>query len=497
MREKMHGNTPDRHRMIAAAVAEALEPRRLLAGIESGILVARGTEGTDTISTRRTGTDDVIVTTNGVSQTFDMDDFTGVRLEGLGGDDTFRLIDPLTSPLVRNTTVIGGAGNDTISYATRTAALNVTVDPARGVVASGAQTDEFLGVETIVGGAGNDVFDYGNFVEIPADQREQVFPFRVEGRGGNDTFNDRLTPTLDDNFDRVTLFGGDGDDVFNDDENPGDQFFGEAGNDVLNLYENFGASGGSGIDTMSVFTWDDTVVMPPDVENLSRVGTGAVNAITVIGNDLSNRIDLSEYIESVTVQGLGGNDTIIGSSSEDSLVGGFGDDSLDGGEAVDTVDGGPGNDTLVNAEVQPGAGSIGRVGRTLIADGSWGQDLITIERVGTDDVIVRVNETSRTFDMDDFDAVLLRGNNGFDELRVLEPVVAGSLVRPITLLGGNGADTLLGSDGSSNEVLDGGEGNDFLDTRDFFGGDTAIGGNGTDSAVVDAGDTTSGVETIT
>src|SRR5687768_5936782 len=143
MREKMYGNNQDAHRMITAAVAEALEPRRLLAGIESGILVARGTEGADTISTRRTGTDDVIVTTNGVSQTFDMDNFTGVRLEGLGGNDTFNLIDPLVSPQVENTTVLGGAGDDTISYATRTASLRVSIDPAGSQMTSGAQVDSF------------------------------------------------------------------------------------------------------------------------------------------------------------------------------------------------------------------------------------------------------------------------------------------------------------------------------------------------------------------
>src|SRR5688572_6782585 len=106
MRERMHGTNRDAHRVIAAAVAETLEPRRLLAGIESGILVARGTEGADTISLRRTGGDDVIVTTNGVNQTFDMDNFTGVRLEGLGAADDFFLLDPLTSPVVRNTTVL-------------------------------------------------------------------------------------------------------------------------------------------------------------------------------------------------------------------------------------------------------------------------------------------------------------------------------------------------------------------------------------------------------
>src|SRR6478735_2865441 len=87
--------TCDAKSAIRSAVAETLEPRRLFAAIESGILVARGTANADTISLRRSGGDDVIVTTNGTNQTFDMDNFTGVRLEGLGSADTFNLIDPL------------------------------------------------------------------------------------------------------------------------------------------------------------------------------------------------------------------------------------------------------------------------------------------------------------------------------------------------------------------------------------------------------------------
>jgi hypothetical protein len=131
----------------------------------------------------------------------------------------------------------------------------------------------------------------------------------------------------------------------------------------------------------------------------------------------------------------------------------------------------------------------------LIADGSWGEDEITIERTGTDDVIVRVNDVSRQFDIDDFDAVLLRGNNGFDDIRVLDPVRTSAITRRVSLQGGSGNDVLFGSEGGT-ESVDGGDGSDFLEVRDGFGGDTAIGGNGTDAAQVDNGDTTSGIESF-
>jgi Ca2+-binding RTX toxin-like protein len=163
-------------------------------------------------------------------------------------------------------------------------------------------------------------------------------------------------------------------------------------------------------------------------------------------------------------------------------------------------------------------------------DGSWGRELITIERSGGDDVIVRANNLTRQFDMDNFDGVMLRGNAGWDDLRVLDPIVAGSLVRKVTLDGGTGNDTFTGSDGDDvlrggdgndqidaghgNDALfggggddglvgsvgldfmDGGDGNDFLGAREGSGGDTVLGGNGTDRASVDAGDETSGIETF-
>jgi Ca2+-binding RTX toxin-like protein len=427
-----------------------------------------------------------------------MDEFTGIRLEGLGAADDFFINDPLVSPEVRNTTILGGAGVDELVYAERTDELTFSLfstpnaqnptGPYDTTISSDAQLDLARDVEFFEAGSGNDTFLFGG--SNPAGD----IAFLI-GNAGDDSFiNTAGSATVE-----YSVTGGDGNDLF-EIRDAGDVNLpaGQDGDDTFRLFGDARPliiQGQDGVDTIDLANSTLTTLdlrNEDDVEIVLNVRQG-----TVIGNAANNRIVAAPDASAVTLDGLGGNDTLIGGTQNDSLVGGFGDDSLNGGAGSDVGDGGPGNDTLINIETQPGNGSIGRVGRTLIADGSWGQDLITIERTGTDDVIVRVNETSRTFDMDDFDAVLLRGNNGFDELRVLEPVVAGSLVRPITLLGGNGADTLLGSDGSSNEVLDGGEGNDFLDTRDFFAGDSAIGGNGTDSAVVDAGDTSSGVETIT
>ena len=477
------------------ALAEFLEARRLLAGIESGVLVARGTDGADVISVRRSGVDDVIVTTNGVNQTFDMDNFTGVRLEGLGGNDTFNLVDALTSPVVRNTTVLGGDGDDTLSYATRSTALTVELNVNGGSVVAGAANDAFNDVETIIGGSGNDSFL--SSVESRT--------YRMEGRGGDDTF------LLGGNFPTTpTLLGGDGNDTFGDPDDLDDAsffdpfvFFGDAGDDFVRVPENKYPAGllhgGAGTDTIrfAAPTTDDGSPTRFDLRDFDSFENGIVLRGTLIGTDGPNRL---EVIENANVQGLGGDDTLIGGFENDSLDGGAGndtiggnegDDTLDGGSGTDTMDGGSGNDTLLNGEVVPPPGSIRILNGVLTADGAWGGEDITVERVGVDDVRITIDSLVRTFDMDDFSGILVRGNNGYDRINVLQPIVAGSLARRVTVEGGNGNDSINGGDGD--EVLRGGEGDDAITANG--GADAIFGGGGNDDLVagdgrdfVDAGD---------
>jgi hypothetical protein len=64
-----------------------MESRRLLsASIEVddfGVVVATGTDRNDVIKAERVGVDDVRVTVNSLSKTFDLDDVSGFRLNGL------------------------------------------------------------------------------------------------------------------------------------------------------------------------------------------------------------------------------------------------------------------------------------------------------------------------------------------------------------------------------------------------------------------------------
>jgi Ca2+-binding RTX toxin-like protein len=184
--------------------------------------------------------------------------------------------------------------------------------------------------------------------------------------------------------------------------------------------------------------------------------------ITVLGGDGDD-----------TIVGGAGNELLLGEAGNDSLSGNEGDDTLDGGAGLDTLDGGAGNDTLLNGELVPLTPRIRIADRILFADDTWGGGDISIVRAGVDDVIVRVNDFSRQFDMDDFDGVLLRGNNGYDRITI---DASRGPIPGVTLDGGNGNDTLWSEDG--------------------VGDDMVFGGDGSDTARIDAGDITSGIETF-
>ena len=447
----------------AMPAAELLESRRLLAAtILNGVLVGTGTSSADAISVRRVLGDDVIVMINGAAQQFDMDNFTGVRLEGLGGNDTFSLLDPLVSPVVRNTTVVGGDGSDTIDYSTRTAAIMLDYN-TEGTVGSnvqqGVQRDLFFTIETLLGGSGNDTFRYGSSgPSSEGGNGEPVEPqteIRIEGRGGNDLFIDSLATFMW--LSGVTLLGGGGDDTFDADEIGSEQYFGGAGNDLFRFHNESGPdprfSGGDGVDTIDLsdtFSLGTLVDMrnTPDIEN--AIGIRAM----IIGNVLNNRLEARLLDPApVTLVGGGGNDTLVGAGSadllqgeggNDLLVGNAGNDTLDGGDGLDTLSGGTGVNVYFDGEViggDPTAPTIGIEANKLIAIGTGGDDAFSIRRHLTDNVIVTVNALSREFDMDDFNGVRLEGLGGDDTFQMIDALVS-PLVRNTTVIGGAGDDAV-------------------------------------------------------
>jgi Ca2+-binding RTX toxin-like protein len=211
---------------------------------------------------------------------------------------------------------LGGAGNDTASYATR--AVGVTVDLNN--LPDDGQASELDNVrddiETVIGGSAGDI--------LVGNTRNN----RLDGRNGNDS-----------------LIGNDGNDAL----------LGGEGNDTLEGGDgNDDMSGGAGIDSVSYanymppnmstdgveVTLDDT----PDDGGQGETDNVRGDVEIVTGSDFDDSIEGNEFEQ--TLLGGAGDDTIDGSGGDDSIVAGAGNDSIIGGIGNDTILAGLGDDTI-------------------------------------------------------------------------------------------------------------------------------------------------------
>lgn len=260
-------------------------------------------------------------------------------------------------------------------------------------------------------------------------------------------------------------------------------------------------TGDAANDTVVIGTVDVGGV-PQVTVNGQGVGSGVnASAVTSIvanlggGNDTMNlsSLDFSKFIgltiNSVTLNGHAGNDTLTGTSLGDTLNGGDGNDTLDGLAGDDHLVGGNGNDTLVggigddfidtglNDDVVSFSGT-GNLGSDAIIQAASGNlDTLVFSNLGgaiTIDIgttalqVVRAGQLSLT----------LSDANGFDN-------VQGTAYAD-TIYGNSGGNSLMGNGGNDiiygrggNDWLDGGAGNDVLYGED--GNDTLLGKGGNDS----------------
>jgi len=231
--------------------------------IAADIHTLKGGLGNDTI----TGGDGVdILWGNAGSDTFDEGDHAN-------GGDTFN----------------GGAGLDTVSYASRPVAVFVIIDALANDGQLGELDKVMVDVENVIGGAGNDT--------ITGSTADNV----LSGSDGDDT-----------------LDGGAGNDRFDE----GDQ---ANGHDTM--------IGGAGIDTVDYSGRSADLTVRMDGTPASGEAAGAegdrIGAVTAGVDDVEN-----------VIGGIG-EDTITGNSSDNQLEGGPDTDM-----ATDTIDGGGGDDVL-------------------------------------------------------------------------------------------------------------------------------------------------------
>ncbi|MBK7861546.1 MAG: hypothetical protein IPJ65_23615 [Archangiaceae bacterium] len=388
--------------------------------------------------------------------------------------------------------IIGGGGND--------------------VIIGGGGGDRILGGDgddRLVGGAGGDQVRGGKGND------------RLDGGRGNDTLrgdadHDRLAGGIGDDHllggaghDGATggmgidvLRGGAGDDVQR----------GDAGPDFVD--------GGRGRDTVSYVTQSGAGYDPKNPHSGVQVVRGKAPAWSPSYEGV--RYPDSSYGGSRAqggsgVDGLKGNENVIGSAKDDRFEGDY--HAVDGGPGRDALKGkaktkisvndpsGPPEQTRTGAVVNVSRSRLSG-GTSISVEGGSTRDQLTVRRVGdqvfiTDSSGVTAHgpgevkgKTYRLTVKGPIDAVQLEGNGGGDRLKVAG---FGADV-PVTLSGGAGNDHLIG--GRGNDVLNDGEGDDVLEGR---GGDDGLtngagrdrlkGGAGSDllvSSSIDAGDTLDG-----
>jgi Ca2+-binding RTX toxin-like protein len=314
-------------------------------------------------------------------------------------------------------TINGGSGTDTVTYAERTAAVDILLD---GVAndGEGGEGDNVLNVERAIGGSGGDTI-IGNATVN-----------RLDGGGGADTVNGGSNNDV--------LIGGAGaDDLIGGPDTDRADFSAEVANLTITLDGNANDTGGDNVQTENVTGGDGD-------DNIT--GSGAANSLVGgPGND-----ELHGGLGNDNLNGGDGNDDLFGEAGADTLTG----DTANGPFGADLINGGAGGGDTTSYAGRPAAVLVnvdpGHVG----GDGQIG--------IGeNDDVKASVERITGTEFADTITGEIGVGSS--------QPNIFNGGAGPDTLRGGDGNDTVNGGDGADlvvgnlgTDSLVGGEGNDDL-----------------------------------
>ncbi|MGQ0672492.1 MAG: S8 family serine peptidase [Hyphomicrobium sp.] len=169
------------------------------------------------------------------------------------------------------------------------------------------------------------------------------------------------------------LFGNGGDDIL-DGGAGADRLLGGDGDDVLYVDALDIVNGGAGYDQLYVDESRGSLGLTLDL--------AAIRVEAAFGGNGSDRFDGMSSTVGVELNGLGGDDTLIGSAvASSSLLGGSGNDVLRGGSSVDYLTGGAGNDDLTGGGGGDSFTFSDGFGRDIIRDFEAGQDRIWMTEI--------------------------------------------------------------------------------------------------------------------
>jgi Ca2+-binding RTX toxin-like protein len=447
---------------------------------------------------------------------------TRVRLDDLGAS-------PFTLDIgtTENLVVHAGGGDDTITAGNGLSNLiSLTLDGGDGndIITGGDGNDLLIGGagnDIVTGGRGNDNAQLGSgddtFIWNPGDGSDTV-----DGGSGTDTllFNGA-------NVAENINISANGSHV---------RFTRDVANIVMDLNSieqiDFTARGGADNITVGDLTGTGVKQVSIDLSGNpgSGQGDGAADQVTVNGPDKAEKITVSgngttvsvtgmpelvtiagaEAIDNLTIQALGGNDTIdasalaagvigltidggagndviTGSQGNDFLLGGDGNDTVTGGRGNDFADLGAGDDTFI---WNPGDGSDtveGNTGTdTLVFNGSNAPENISIAGNAGEAILFR-DIGNVTMDLDGVEHIQLNAAGGADNVTVGD--LTGTAVTQVAIDLSSGPGSKAGDGAADTVTVNGTAGNDHI-TVAGSGGSIVVNGLAAQVTIAhaDAGD---------
>lgn len=382
-------------------------------------------------------------------------------LIGGTGDDTY-IVDSNTDKVIENSS----EGTDTVQSSVSQFALsanveNLTLTGSADINGTGNALNNIVtgnsGANTLIGGAGNDTLigGAGSDTYIISDSTDTIQ--EDAGAAGTDTVIASVTHSLANNVENLTLSQtGNIDGTGNSDNNT---IIGNSGNNTLTGGAgNDRLEGRAGTDTLIGGTGDDTYVLTDALDSITENADEGTDTV-----ESHKTYTLGSNLENLSLIGSG-HINATGNSGDNMINGGSGRNRIDGGAGADTMAGGAGDDTFV----------VDNVSDTVTENSSEGTDTVessvsftlssnveNIRLTGSSDL----NGTGNASDN------FIRGNDGVNTLigYAGDDTLFGFGGND-TLSGGAGADSLYGDAGSDN--INGGSGNDAL--RGGAGRDTFV-----------------------
>lgn len=471
-------------RIVGSAFADTIDANsRNLTTVEAGGGNDRIIGGANTQTMRGQGGNDTITAYaganfNSTSVADFLDGGSGSDvLAGAAGDDTIigGLGDDVVAGNAGADSMEGGNGRDTLSYANSNAAVNVLLESGANT-GGHAQGDFITGFERVVGSSFNDVINANNrnLTTIEAGGGND----RIIGGGNTQTMrggggNDTITAYAGANFNSTStadvIEGGNGDDVLAGAAGD-DTIIGGLGDDVI--AGNAGADslvGNNGKDTVSYANSNAGVqVLMNSATNTGGHADGDIleGFDRLVGSAFGDVLDANS-INTVTIEGGGGNDIIIGGGNFQTLRGGGGNDTITGysggnpasTSTLDSIEGGSGNDVLAGAN-----------GDDTILGGS-GNDIIRANG-GNDTVAGGSGADTFIFGLSSEVDTILDFQDDIDTLRLDATLWGGGMTAQQvvnTFADDSSGDTIFDFGGGRIVVLDGvTDKQDMVDDLSFF-----------------------------